>query len=664
MADLRAVSTELASAHRWALAGLLAVVVGLGVVAIDATSTVSDEARQATASTQIDDTFQNARVHALQAISSFDEYRLHHSPAAAEAARAEVAKLRGTLVTLGGFAGQGAAVARLQATTALLVASAERADRLFKSGHVDAAGRIDDATDKLAAGGLVQLSDLQGQAQNVSEAQLDRIRHGAAQLRYATPIGLIGVILLALLSAGVIRRDRRRMATLAATDGLTNLPNRLALARVVATGLRAERANRGPDSGCSLLLLDLDRFKEINDGLGHQYGDELLRTVASRIRGTISKNDTVARIGGDEFVVFLRGGGPAAGEAAARRIRDVLRTPFAVDGVDVDLDVSIGVVATEADTLNDHSSLLRAADLAMYAAKANGGGHVVYTPELGASIEAKVVVVGQVRHAIEADEFVLHYQPQISLDDHRLVGVEALLRWQHPERGLIAPGEFLPAIEDHQIIDQVTAVVLRKALRQSRTWQSQGLRIPVSVNVATRALLNVSFPKEVAGLLNEYGVEPGLLCLELTETTVMGDSDRCARTLWALHELGVRLSVDDYGTGYASMFYLKNLPLDEIKIDRSFVMRMMDDAQHRVLTQSVIDLGHNLGLTVVAEGVEHADVRQALHESGCDIAQGYLYSRPVPPETILAWHGAPAAPTAPAVPGQRTDSDAGAQQPT
>ncbi|MGN6474073.1 MAG: putative bifunctional diguanylate cyclase/phosphodiesterase [Mycobacteriales bacterium] len=661
MADPRPASIQFPSAQRWALAGLLAMVIGLGVVAIDATGDVSRQARQATLSTQIDDSFQNARVQALQAVSAFDEYRLHHTPAAAKAARTQVASFQQTLARLSGFPGQRAAVVRLQVTTAQLVASANRANRLYRHGHVDAAARLDNSTDKLADVGLLQLSDLQGQAQSRSEGQLDRIRHGASQLGYATPIVLIGVILLALLSAAVIRRDRRRMATLAATDGLTDLPNRLALAHVVTSGLRAERAKRGADAGCTLLLLDLDRFKEVNDGLGHQYGDELLRTVANRIRGTVSKSDTVARIGGDEFVVFLRGGGTMAGEAAARRIRDVLRTPFSVDGVEVDLDASIGVVAADGDALTDHASLLRAADLAMYAAKANGGGHAIYTPALGASVEAKVVVVGQVRHAIEADEFVLHYQPQISLDDQRLVGVEALLRWDHPERGLIPPGEFLPAIEDHQIIDQVTAVVLRKALRQSRMWQSQGLRIPISVNVATRALLNVSFPKEVASLLNEYGVDPELLCLELTETSVMGDSDRCARTLWALHELGVRLSVDDYGTGYASMFYLKSLPLDELKIDRSFVMRMMDDAQHRVLTQSVIELGHNLGLSVVAEGVEHSDVRQALHESGCDIAQGYLYSRPVPPEAILDWHGTAAGPAGPAIPGQRADSDAGAR---
>ena len=232
---------------------------------------------------------------------------------------------------------------------------------------------------------------------------------------------------------------------------------------------------------------------------------------------------------------------------------------------------------------------------------------------------------------------MLHYQPQVSLDDGSLVGVEALLRWNHPDRGLLAPATFLPTIETHELMDRITTVVLAKALHQSNDWRRSGLAVPVSVNVATRTLLNESFPQEVAGLLAEYDVDPRLLCIEVTETSVMQDATKSAQTLKALHSLGVRLSIDDYGTGYASMVYLKDLPIDELKIDRSFVMDMMHDRQQLVLTQSVIELGHNLGLSVVAEGVEDLAVGRALRDSGCDVAQGYFYSRPVPPEEILDW---------------------------
>jgi EAL domain-containing protein (putative c-di-GMP-specific phosphodiesterase class I) len=220
---------------------------------------------------------------------------------------------------------------------------------------------------------------------------------------------------------------------------------------------------------------------------------------------------------------------------------------------------------------------------------------------------------------------------------------------------LVSPAEFLPAVEDHQLIDRITHVVFTKAIRQAKEWHEAGMPIPISVNVATRALLNASFPQDIADLLHESGVDPSLICVEVTETTVMRDSVRCSRTLHALHDLGLRLSVDDYGTGYASMVYLKNLPLDELKIDRSFVARMTTETQQRVLTQSVIELGHNLGLSVVAEGVEDVEVREALRASGCDVAQGFLFSRPVSPDEIAAWHRDNGGATQVDIPTQRTN---------
>jgi len=624
--------------HRLALLSLLLVVVALASLATAATRGVSAESRRAADSAAVADSFQDARFYASQALGFFDEYRLHHDPAFSAAATEAIEKVQRVFDRLSNVPGHSGTMADLRAKVTEIIATANRSDRLSAAGRDKAAQRADQTADRAAQAGIAEISALEETAHQRSQAQLDQIRHDAHRLGYATPIVLLGVLLLAIWMSLVLHRDRRRMARLATTDTLTGLPNRLGLANDVNRALRSD-----PDDSqrsCALLLLDLDRFKEINDGLGHEYGDELLRAVAGRLRHCVGKADTVARIGGDEFVVVLNAADAAKAEAAAVRMRATLCRPFAIDGVELALDVSIGIALASDqpdDSLNP-SALLRAADLAMYAAKEAGGGHVRYTANLGSQITDKVSIVGQVRRALDHDELVLFYQPQVSLDDSRLVGVEALLRWQHPVRGIVSPADFLPAIEDHQIIDRVTHVVLTKALRQMKTWEAGGLRTPISVNIATRTLLNASFPGEVADLLRDFDVDPSLLCLEVTETSVMRDSARCARTLHALHDLGVRLSVDDYGTGYASMLYLKDLPIDELKIDRSFVARMTEETQQRVLTQSVIDLGHNLGLSVVAEGVEDAAVCQALRASGCDIAQGYLYSRPVPAEEILAWH--------------------------
>ncbi|HVT63684.1 MAG TPA: EAL domain-containing protein [Mycobacteriales bacterium] len=623
-----------------ALFGLLAVVVAVASLAIATTRWIrADTARTANAATTAG-LYQDARFYSAQALGFFDQYQLHHDKAASDAANAAVDQLRATFKLLGQIPSEAATVAALQRRANDVVALGKRSHALKTAGRHAAEAKVDLQTDAAARAAIVALSQSEIDAQARSSTSLQRIRRNANRLEFATPIVLGGVLLLALLVCMVLVRDRRRMTELATTDSLTGLPNRLALANVVSSALREDHDLAKSAHGCALLLLDLDRFKEINDGLGHEYGDELLRAVAARLRNSVSAGDTVARIGGDEFVVVLDSATGEDAEAVAARLRSALCVPFTIDSIELSLDVSIGIAISggDQDDLRHPSALLRAADLAMYAAKELGGGHVRYTPELGTRISEKLTIVGQVRRALDHDELVLHYQPQVRLDDHKLVGVEALLRWDHPVRGLVGPAEFLPAVEDHQLIDRITHVVFAKALRQAKAWEAQGMRIPISVNVATRALLNASFAEDVADLLKEYAVDASLICVEVTETTVMRDSARCARTLRALHDLGIRLSVDDYGTGYASMVYLKNLPLDELKIDRSFVARMITDQQQRVLTQAVIELGHNLGLSVVAEGVESPEVCQELRASGCDVAQGFLYSRPVPAEEIAAWH--------------------------
>jgi diguanylate cyclase (GGDEF)-like protein len=662
--DLGAVERPSASHHvaalagrrqQLALVGLLAALIGLSSFAIVATRGAHHEARQAADAARVADLYHDARFHAAQAMGYFDQYQVHHDEPTAAAADAAVADLQGSFARLAQMSGEAASSANLKRQASDVVTIAARSVDLRNQGHVSRAARAERRADQAANVALADITRAAERAHTASQARLAAISAHSSRLGYATPVVLGGVLLLAVWVCLVLVGDRRRMTALATTDALTGLPNRLGLAKVVAALLRG--GHDATDSGAfAFLLLDLDRFKEINDGLGHECGDLLLRTVAARLRNVVSGDDVVARIGGDEFVVVLPSAGIEAAEAAAVRIRSALGKPFTIDGVELLLDVSIGIVITTAATpaLRTKGSLLRAADLAMYAAKQLGGGHVCYTPELGARTSEKVAVVAQLRHALDQDELVLHYQPQVALDDHRLVGVEALLRWEHPDRGLVSASEFLPVVEDHQLIDRITHVVLNKALRQTKIWQEQGLRVPISVNVATRTLLNASFAQEVATLLAEYDVDASLLCVEVTESTVMRDSERCARTLQALHDIGVRLSVDDYGTGYASMVYLKDLPLDELKIDRSFVARMTTEEQQRVLTESVIDLGHNLGLSVVAEGVDDPEVCQALRDSGCDVAQGFFYSRPVPPEAIATWHRDPAGVPAVEIPAQRS----------
>jgi diguanylate cyclase (GGDEF)-like protein len=640
--------------QRLALLTLLFVVVGLASLAIVTTRGVSTETREAADSARIAENYQDARFYAAQAVGFFDQYQLHHDQSSGDAADTAVAELRRTFDVLGRTPSQAAIIAELTEDAARIIAIANRSDSLSSVGKDAAAAQLDEKADAAAREAIDKLSRLEDAAHRLSDARLGNIRADAVRLEYATPIVLGGVLLLALWVCVVLLRDRRQMTTLATTDALTGLPNRLGLAAVVSRALDESRIH-----SCALLLLDLDRFKEINDGLGHEYGDELLRAVAARLKRSVGSEDRVVRIGGDEFVVVLTSTDPGEAESVADRMRSALCEPFTIDSIELSLDVSIGIAMTDdqGDGAHTPSSLLRAADLAMYAAKEQGGGHVRYTRELGTRISEKMTLVGQVRRALDHDELVLHYQPQLSLDDHRLVGVEALLRWEHPIRGVVSPGEFLPAVEDHQLIDHITHVVFSKALRQCKAWEQQGMRIPISVNVATRALLNASFAQDVADLLTEFDVDASLICVEVTETTVMRDSARCARTLHALHDLGLRLSVDDYGTGYASMVYLKNLPLDELKIDRSFVSRMTTEEQQRILTQSVIDLGHNLGLSVVAEGVEDDEVRQALRASGCDVAQGFLYSRPLPPEEIAAWHDDASRTGAVSIPAQRISTE-------
>jgi diguanylate cyclase (GGDEF)-like protein len=418
-------------------------------------------------------------------------------------------------------------------------------------------------------------------------------------------------------------RDRHQ----ATHDALTGLPNWELLRDRLDQGLAAAGRSAGE---VAMLLIDLDRFKEINDSLGHTYGDKLLCQVGPRLRSVLREGDTVARLGGDEFAVLLPlVSGVAEAERVAERLREALHRPFDVEGVVLDVEASIGIVVSPWHG-TDTEALLRNADIAMYAAKEVKAGAVVFQPEEHVAVSSRLTVLGDLRRALEGTgELFLHYQPKYTLDGERIEGAEALLRWQHPTEGLIPPGDFIPAAEGTGIILRLTERVLDLALAQMRVWIDAGHPVPVAVNLSTRCLLDAGLPDLVQRLLTEHRVPAELLRLEVTESAVMGDSARCMEVLQRLHVLGVRLSIDDFGTGYSSMAHLRRLPVDELKIDRSFVLGMTTTQHDAVLVRTAIDLGHNLGLTVVAEGVEGAEHVTALRALGCDIAQGYHYARPM-----------------------------------
>ena len=456
------------------------------------------------------------------------------------------------------------------------------------------------------------------------------------------------IVFLVLLRQFLTVRDNQLLArTLTARetelrhqafhDALTGLPNRTLLFDRFGQVLLSARRD-GTTAG--LLVIDLVRFKEINDTFGHYYGDELLAQIGPRLRAELRASDTVARLGGDEFAVLL----PditdlSAAMAVAAKLRTVLEMPFHVEGVDLDVEASVGLVLSGEHGM-DPAVLLQRADIAMYVAKAQNLGVCAYDPDANEHTPAKLALLGELRRALNLGELLLHYQPKVSLSTTEVVGAEALVRWQHPDRGLIFPDEFIPLAEHTGLIGPLTTYVLGAALIQARAWLDAGRPLVMSVNLSARNLLDEALPQQVADLLAAHGVPAGLLELEVTESALMTEPDRAKRVLEDLSALGVRLSIDDFGAGYTSLGQLKNLPVAELKIDRSFVMNMHNDPGDALIVRSIVDLGHSLGLTIVAEGVETAAALAALTALGCDVAQGYYLSRPVTAEAFDIWMAA------------------------
>jgi diguanylate cyclase (GGDEF)-like protein len=489
-----------------------------------------------------------------------------------------------------------------------------------------------------------------GQSVGVLEVYLpyqpiaDRLDHQVTQTVRRIGGGLAVLYLVLALLAWWTTRSLRRYAAdqrhSALHDALTGLPNRLAF-RTWADDV-LERARRDGAPG-AVVLVDLNRFKEVNDTLGHHAGDELLREVSERFRAGLGPHDILSRLGGDEFALILPGRTGPETVALLEEVRDRLAAEMVLDGVPLSIEASFGIALYPEHGVS-LQELKQHADVAMYQGKRGTADIVVYSGDGISHSQQWLVVQAELRHALERDELVLHYQPKVGLPDGEVTALEALVRWQHPERGLLPPGDFLPAAEHSGLIVPLTEWVLRRALTDRLGWTAAGQSWAVSVNVSVRNLEVAGFPDLVAELLAGTGTPADRLVLEVTETALAGDVDTVERVLARVAALGVGLSVDDFGAGFTSLSHLRGQPVAEIKIDRKFVADVAHDPQSRAIVRSVIELAHGLGSRATAEGVETAEVYRWLIEAGCDEAQGYLIGRPVPwPQVDPAMFAVPGA---------------------
>jgi len=440
---------------------------------------------------------------------------------------------------------------------------------------------------------------------------------------------------------GISRREHR-ITELAYTDRLTGLPNRAMFSDRLQEIIAQASMGQGPDGApygtpFGVMMMDLDRFKFVNDTLGHPIGDMLLCEVAQRLRETLAdRPGLVARLGGDEFAVLLPGEDVAGAERVAIGILKALEQPIAIEGQSVDVGASIGIV-TFPENGADMNVLLRRADIAMYVAKRSNAGVARYEERHDNSSAERLSLMSELRRAVEQDQLLLVYQPKVDLATNTVKYVEALVRWDHPARGYVSPDQFIPFAEQTGYIKAISQWVADRAIRQCAAWREAGIELAVSVNVSARELIQSSLPDTFSALLKKYNVPAEMLWIEITESAIMDDPNHAIDTLDRLHALGIRLSIDDFGTGYSSLSYLKRMPVDELKIDKSFVMGMAENKDDETIVRSTIDLAHNMGLKVVAEGVESEAIVQRLAELRCDLAQGFHLSRPLSPDRLEAW---------------------------
>ncbi|KAA0994265.1 EAL domain-containing protein [Pseudomonas sp. ANT_J12] len=436
-----------------------------------------------------------------------------------------------------------------------------------------------------------------------------------------------------------IKNSEHELMHLAHHDPLTDLPNRLLFTDRVEQALTSAQLHK---RGCALLMIDLDHFKMINDSLGHNVGDQLLKAVAGRFQGLFAPGVTLARLGGDEFAVLAENCPQLVQAAAlAQRIIDGLKQPFEIDGHQLFINASIGISLFPSDALSAEQ-LLRNADSALFKAKSTGrDGYALYTEELTAHAQQRVEIAFELRRALELQELRVYYQPVHDLKTSRLIGVEALVRWEHPQRGLISPAEFIPVAERTGLIAEIDAWVMQQACQQMCQWQQAGVVLSfVAVNVSSRLFARRELYQQVAHVLHETGLDPAYLELEVTESAVMDDPEVALEQMHRLRELGVRLAIDDFGTGYSSLLRLKRLPVQKLKIDQGFVAGLPWDEDDGAIVRVIIALAKSMGMQVHAEGIEQVEQAGFLLEHDCDLGQGYWFGRPVPAE-LLDWARAP-----------------------
>lgn len=466
---------------------------------------------------------------------------------------------------------------------------------------------------------------------------------GAMSDETAVPFTLAAVVLVHAVGFVEARRSQRERRTLfvqrellertSTVDDLTGLGNRRDFYRRVERQLAAS-SHGGMQA--AMVLIDLDHFKEINDTLGHPAGDVLLQQVAVRLAGALPQNCALARLGGDEFVALVPAHDDATAVARASTLLAALDAPIDVDGLSVHVRASVGVAGSYLEPA-DRSTLMRRADIAMYHAKAHGGGIEIYTPEQDVHTREQVVLAGELVVALETDQIVLHYQPKAHIVTGEVRSVEALVRWQHPTRGLLQPADFLPLAAQHGLMRRLTLRVFEIALNQMALWRREGRTLRVAINLDPASLMDARFPDDIAALIERAHVPADQVDLEITEDTIVADPDRILGVITRLAAQGFSFALDDYGTGYSSLSYLRILPVREIKIDRSFVSAMVHNPDDEVIVQSTIDMARHLGFHVVAEGVEDAATWDLLAEHGCDSVQGYFLSRPLPADDLGTW---------------------------
>jgi diguanylate cyclase (GGDEF)-like protein len=619
-----------------ALAVVLLVLAGFGVTSARRTDVAT---KRALTSVAVSDLYQHARFAVAQEESLERKYRLE--PGVSARANFDQA-VRDLDRALGQAAALGTAQDRARSAHlhSLHLAYLREVKRMFLAvdAHDDARvlgidAQADPRFDALEDG-IDAISDQHSAA---ATRGLHALRGTERSVLTATPIVFaVGLLLLAICTFLLVELNRRlarhaRESEHAALhDALTGLANRTLFAQRLTGAVAAASRDQ---TLFSVLMIDLDRFKEINDTLGHTTGDRLLREIGPRLTSILRDEDTVARLGGDEFALLLPTARAAQAKEVASRALAVLRQPFTIAGLTVTVDASVGIVTypTHGD---DAETLLQRADIAMYLAKGRGRGDALYDPAADPYDPERLLLIGDLRRAVADDELELHYQPKYATGDMTVAGVEALVRWRHPERGLLAPGEFIALAEHTGLIRPLTTLVLRKAARQARAWQDAGHDIPVAVNLSVANLLDSDLVTDVSRILAAERLAPERLELEITESTVMTDPDRAIARLEQLAAMGIRLAIDDYGTGHSSLAYLRRLPVHELKIDRSFVRDLAVGGEDLQIVRSTIELGHNLGLRVVAEGVEDAESLALLQELRCDLAQGFHLARPAPADDV------------------------------